>query len=46
MDRLIDEAMVRATHQATEGPRELRAGRYRPDLAERFEADTRKPSKG
>lgn len=41
MSGLIDEALCRATVQATEGPRELRAGRYRPELAARFEATPR-----
>lgn len=43
MSGLIDEALRRATVQATEGPRELRAGRYRPELAATFEARTGRP---
>ncbi len=44
MDRLIDEALTRATRQATQGPPPLRAGRYEPELAERFEAGRSKPA--
>lgn len=40
--RFIDEALIRATRQATQGPPELRAGRYEPDRAARFEADQAK----
>lgn len=42
MISLIDEALRRATAQATEGPRELRAGRYRPELAGSFEVTMRR----
>ena len=38
MSRLVDEALARATLQATEGPRELRDGRYRPEAAAAFRA--------
>jgi hypothetical protein len=44
MDRLIDEALTRATRQATQGPPDLRAGRYEPELAGRFEAGRSKPA--
>ena len=44
MDRLIDEALTRATRQATQGQPQLRAGRYEPELAERFEAGRPKPA--
>jgi hypothetical protein len=46
MSDLIDEALRRATVQATEGPRELRAGRYRPEQAARFEATLRPTESG
>lgn len=41
MSGLIDDSLRRATVQATEGPRELRAGRYRPELAARSEPTPR-----
>ncbi|MCF8505728.1 MAG: hypothetical protein K9G59_12520 [Caulobacter sp.] len=40
MSGLIDEALRRATAQANEGPRELRAGRYRPEQAATFNDKT------
>lgn len=46
MSGLIDEALRRASVQATEGPRELRDGRYRPEVAARFEATPRPAERG
>lgn len=46
MSGLIDDSLRRATAQATEGPRELRTGRYRPELAARFEATPRPAERG
>jgi hypothetical protein len=43
---LIDDSLRRASVQATDGPRELRAGRYRPELAARFEATPRLAERG